>query len=142
MRFVVGVYLAAAGIMDWKKQRVSWKLSLVFGGLGALAWIFFPAFDWVLLAGGILVGICLLGVSKITGEALGYGDGVAVAVTGSYLGFWENVELLFGALLLAALISAVLLLTGRAGRKTRLPFVPFLFTAHVMLTWLGWRAGL
>lgn len=141
LRVIVGVYLALAGFMDWKTQIISWKFSLFFMGIGILAWTFSQAFSWIILAGGILVGICLLGISKVTREALGYGDGIAVAVTGSYLGLWENVELLLGGLFFAAIVSAILLVTRKAGRKTRLPFVPFLFLAHMVLTWIGWRGG-
>lgn len=141
LRIIAGIYLGMAGVMDWKKRRVSVKLSLAFLGLGILLWLQAPAFDWKVLAGGILVGICMLGVGKITGEALGYGDGIAVAVTGCYLGFWQNIELLLTALALTAITGAVLLAVRRAGRKTQLPFLPFLFAAHVLLFCLEWGYG-
>lgn len=85
------------------------------------------------LAGGIIIGLVVLGISKLTKNGIGTGDGLLLCVTGVYLGFWKNLEMFFMALCLAAACSALLLITKRAGRKTQIPFVPFLGIAYLIL---------
>ena len=48
------------------------------------------------ICAGIGVGVLFLLVSKVTEEAIGYGDSVAIMILGGYLGFWKVVGVLFG----------------------------------------------
>ena len=41
------------------------------------------------ICAGIGVGVLFLLVSKVTEEAIGYGDSVAIMILGGYLGFWK-----------------------------------------------------
>lgn len=51
---------------------------------------------WLAMRGAALIpGILLLVLSKITKGAVGQGDGFFFLVSGMYLGFWDNVALLF-----------------------------------------------
>ncbi|MEU2439967.1 A24 family peptidase [Streptomyces rubradiris] len=62
-------------------------------------------------------------------DGMGFGDVKLAAGTGAVLGWygWPTVLLgTFAAFLLGALYGGVLVLTGRAGRKTGVPFGPFL----------------
>ncbi len=81
--------------------------------------------------GGLCVGIVLLIISKVSKGAVGEGDGYLLMITGLLLGLWGNLQLLMGALLLAAIFSSVLLIMNQADKKKELPFVPFLFISYM-----------
>ena len=56
----------------------------------------YEAHLWLAMRGAALIpGILLLVLSKITKGAVGQGDGFFFLVSGMYLGFWDNVALLF-----------------------------------------------
>lgn len=84
------------------------------------------------LAGGAL-GACFIALSKISRE-IGMGDGILLVILGLMLGLRRLIGVLFLALVLCALMAAVLCLMGRAGKRSRLPFVPFLLIGF-LITW-------
>jgi high-affinity Fe2+/Pb2+ permease len=60
-------------------------------------------------------------------------NGYLPTMTGLFLGIWENLVLLLLASVLAGIGSAVLLFFRKKKKKERIPFVPFVFTAYVLL---------
>ena len=76
----------------------------------------------------LFLGLLLLGISVVTEEAMGKGDGWFFLVSGLFLGFWKNVFLLTGGLFLCFPV-AVWLMIGRWGKNTgiKLPLLPFMF---------------
>ncbi len=105
-------------------------------GTGVLVTVFRLAGDSYSLFSvglGCLPGIFLWGVSKLTKGAVGFGDVIVVTCLGMIAG-WEYVSTVcLLALWMAGLLGLVMLIMGRAGRKTALPFVPFLLAACLML---------
>ena len=75
---------------------------------------------------GILTGLLFLGLSFITKEAVGKGDAVMIMLTGAALGFSATAAVLCIGFLLLSLISLVLVVVKKYGRKERIPFFPFL----------------
>lgn len=137
-RWMVGIYLGVCSMTDIRKREIP---LLVTGGmmaLGLIMQILFGKISWLMWGGGILLGVCLAGVSRITNEALGYGDCLCVMAVGACLGAVQNMELFLAGLTLAAIFSAGLLASGKADRKYKLPFLPFLFAAHIGITLLEW----
>ncbi len=59
-------------------------------------------------------------------EGMGLGDVKLLAMIAALLGFWPAVLALFFGVLAASLLGTALLLTGRGGAATRLPFGSFL----------------
>lgn len=86
----------------------------------------------------LLPGLLLLAVCLLAGGAVGSGDGLMWLIIGGVLQPWDGMAALLLAMLLIALWSGVLLLTGRAGRKTRLPFVPFSLAGGVL--WMATKS--
>lgn len=85
---------------------------------------------------GLLPGLLVLLLSYLTKESIGAGDGLLLCAFGLFAGFAETVVVFGMALLLTAVTSMVLLTLRRAGRKTELPFVPFLCGGYlVCLLW-------
>ena len=88
------------------------------------------AFDEALK--GMVAGGIMLLISRITGGKIGEGDACILCVTGIGAGLIKNLEMLCMGFLLAAVVSGVLFITGRAGRNTKLPFVPFLLAGYLI----------
>ncbi len=92
-----------------------------------------------LLVGGIsffLVGA--LGQFLFRKEALGFGDVKFAAMTGAFLG-WQNLILV---LILASFLGsvvgiAVILVSGRRGKSTYIPFGPFLVAGALVAMYFG-----
>jgi leader peptidase (prepilin peptidase)/N-methyltransferase len=87
---------------------------------------------------GLFVFYFLLAVIKPGG--MGFGDVKLAAVLGLYLGFlgWGNLLVgAFAAFLFGGVFGLALILTRRAGRKTAIPFGPWM----ILGAWLGVFAG-
>lgn len=130
---VLLVMLAVSAVEDIRKKKISLIWIGIFAAAGIVGNIFWESESIWSLVGGVCVGILLLGISRVTHGEIGLGDGCIICVIGVYLGFFKNMELLLTALLLAAVCAIILVLLRKAGRKTELPFVPFLCMAHILV---------
>ncbi len=116
---------------DLRKHRIS--ILLTAGIFLAAVILRIWRGEYTALAAGILPGVLLLGLSWITKESLGYGDGLVQSVLGALLGWKKALEILLGAFFLAAIFSAAALAAHRLGRKSELPFLPFILSAYLVL---------
>ena len=82
---------------------------------------------------GAAVGFAMLGIGFLTREKIGYGDGAIVAVSGIFLGFTENLEMLCIALILLELMALFLIVVRKKGRRYRIPFCPFLLAGYLVI---------
>lgn len=87
---------------------------------------------WYLHLAGAGVGLFFLLVSKITKEAIGYGDGWMICILGTFLGISDLLEVLAAAWLLLSM-TAMICLVKKWSRKTAFPLVPFLMTGYVFV---------
>jgi len=83
--------------------------------------------------GGAAFGAVLFAFIYFSKEALGVADGIVITACGIAFGLYEVVVLCFFASLYAGGYAVVLLLTKKAGRKSRIPFLPFLLLGYVSL---------
>ena len=75
---------------------------------------------------GLILGLAFLGIAHITGEAIGKADAALIMLVGAGIGFSDLCIVLllsFAALLMTAM---VLIIVKKAGRKSRVPFYPFM----------------
>lgn len=84
---------------------------------------------------GTLPGIFLLTVGWATGQEVGYGDGIVLLVIGIYLGFSAGISIFLTALLLITPVSLFYIACKKAGRRKKLPFIPFLLAGYLL--WLA-----
>ena len=122
---LTGGFLLLCSCQDIRKRKISAKLLAVFGLIGAVLALESEA-SWQIWAGRLLPGACMLLLSRLSGEAVGYGDGLAVFVCGLLLEPKRNIAMLLTGSFFCALAAAVLFAAGKAKRKTSLPFLPFL----------------
>ena len=145
--------LAGMSVTDLLYRKVSGEL-LAAAGIGAVIFqICYGKCNVWILGGGIAVGLCFLGISRLTGEGIGYGDSIMILLLGIYLGIWKLLILLSGAFFLLALAAVVLLsyysirgkgmAQGTVGmkkisRKYALPFYPFLTCGYILYL-VSWK---
>lgn len=129
VKALVFLLLIINSLADWRKREISLTSLAGFGaaGIGLNLWLGYQSF--LEAAGGVGVGLALLAAAFFTREAIGFGDGLLISVTGIYLGFWENMSLLFTGALCCGLILGIGVLTGRVRMTDRVPLVPFLLLA-------------
>ena len=86
IKSAVFLLLLINGILDWRKGEISLVSLLSFGaaGIGLNVWLGYQSL--LEAAGGAGLGILLLLTAFLTGEAIGFGDGFLLCVTGIYLG--------------------------------------------------------
>lgn len=128
---VMPVFLWLA-IQDKRHLGIS-RLRLWVGTAVLLLAGFFCTCTWQERVGGAAFGAVLFAFIYFSKEALGVADGVVLTACGIAFGVYEVVVLCFLASLYAAGYAVVLLLTKRAGRKSRIPFLPFLLLGYATL---------
>lgn len=145
-KYVMAFFLGAGSAMDLRKREIP----AVFLGGFAAAGILMQL--WTMLAekemggcagwmAGGVAGILLMGIAKVTDQAIGYGDAWTAAVLGVWLGILPMMEIVFLGLFLAAGYSAWLFLVKRAGRKHRIAFLPFLMAGYLVWICMAGEAG-
>lgn len=132
MNLIAGLFLGGLAVADLKYKKISVIPVIIMGVLlfflRGLEGIRIPE-----LVGGLLPGGGMLLLAYLSGEALGVGDGLVLFALGMGYQADKILVMLFVALVSAAVVSVVLLLLKKAGRKSEIPFLPFLF--------LGWLVG-
>ena len=129
--WIVTVWLMVSGVMDKKTRRVTvWMLAL--GGVLAVWAAFCQGCGWPEAAKGMLPGAALVLIAFSTNKA-GYGDGIVLGCLGMALGGERSMLLLGISLFLISLCALVLLAMRRVGKDTRLPFLPFLAAAWLLV---------
>ena len=133
---LLGIF-AVTAYRDWKEQMICVYVPLAAGIAGLLFHLMLPTQKLTDLLLGAGIGAVLLLAARVSREEIGYGDGAMLMVSGIFLGFWRNVELLLTALMLIVPVALFGLLVKHRKKDYRMPFIPFLFAAYVFQ--LGWR---
>ena len=116
---------------DWKTKEIRVSVILGLAILGLVFHIFAPRLEFWNMVGGIGIGVALYLISILTKEQIGRGDALCFMATGVFLGFWQNLILLWASFTLAGIVGMIY---GKATGKTKhvtLPFVPVVFLCLV-----------
>lgn len=134
-------YLCAVALLayhsgiDLRRQHIP-RRSLAAGVVLSFSWALAGAVwgtqSWLAFGIGLLPGAFILLLSKATREQIGRGDAWELIHMGNWMGWSDCLSALGIALLGIFLVSILLLILGRAGRNTRVPFVPFLCAGAVV----------
>ena len=95
------------------------------------------SFAFAGLLAGALPGIFFFLICLLTKGEAGGGDALIILLSGILTGFWNILMICFLALVITGLFGLALMAAGKAGRKTCLPFAPFLLLSYVILLALG-----
>lgn len=150
LELVAFLYLAAVSIalalIDLDTHRLPNRIVLPSYAVGAvlLGAASVIARDWshlvTMLAGGVALFVIYFVIAIAAPRGMGFGDVKLAGVLGLFLGYLGLGQLVvgaFAAFLLGGLFSIGLLIARRAGRKTGIPFGPWMLAG----AWLGAIAG-
>lgn len=129
---VIGILLFVAGITDIRKKQINrgFLLTLMLVCFAAIPFKKdFGIFDAV---GGFVIGLCAIGISMMSREQIGRGDGFVIAAVGLVLGARRCMAAVFAASFIMCIIAILVLLLKRGNRHTRLPFLPAVFAGYVL----------
>lgn len=90
--------------------------------------------------GGMALGAFYLLLAFVNPRGMGWGDVKLSGVLGMYLGWLSWGSVLVGGFLgflLGGLIGSALMLVGRAGRKSKIPFGPFMIAGVFLAVFFG-----
>ena len=133
---IIIIFLCIAAFFDLKKRGIPKKYLLAWGVLEISYLVFIVIWEKnvsFLIEGvvGLIPGVLCILISYISKEQMGYGDGCIILLIG-FLQGWKIASTSFSlALFLLSIVAAVLLIVKKATRKTRVPFVPFLFMGYI-----------
>ncbi len=132
---IVLVFLIWCSVRDVRYQVIS--VRMLFAGISvSMGYLIVKLIRGELELGQagicLMPGILLIVISILAKGAVGMGDGAVWLVIGGALSPWDGVSALLLGMLFIAVWSGGLMLTGRAGRRTRLPFLPFSLAGYVL----------
>ena len=131
------LYLIKASYTDIKKRRICvWEIT-------AIALILFL----LALIGGnlekerlysMIPGLIILFIAHVTDEQIGYGDGLVFLLVGMHTTIMDLMGIILLSLFLCTILSVGLLVLKKCGKRTSLPFIPFITGAYLVRLVSGW----
>lgn len=123
---ILGVVLIPSVFWDIRYKKIS-ILPVISGiVLGLVFSVFRKEKHLVDMVISLLPGLFLLAASFVSKGCIGSGDGFICVFLGCVLPFKYVIYATVTGFMLAAVFGLVLILLKKAGRKTKLPFIPFL----------------
>lgn len=83
------------------------------------------------------IGLALLLISKITHEAMGYGDSMMFLVIGLVEGVNTLLSVLLASVTMAGLVGMIILLILKKDRKYEISFIPFICLSYILMRLIG-----
>ena len=130
---LVMIMLGIETVADIRNRSVSAVRLIVFDVAAvAVNIIFYYQSIWSMI-GGMAVGAVLFLYALLTSESIGYGDCLIFVCAGAYIGFVNNLELLFFSLLAVAVAGGIYALAAHKTIKARIPFVPCIMAVYFIM---------
>ena len=120
--------LIISGICDIKNKAISMKILIPAGVISLVCGICQLYYGTTIYSEicSLIPGGIVLALAYLTKEQIGYGDGLVILALGPVFGLINVIIGLCAAFVISALFSMALLISKKAGKKSSLPFLPFL----------------
>lgn len=128
---MVFLLLGMCSVSDWRKKTMPLSLLVMLSVVIVCFVILCDTVSMRLRLGGVFMGLLFLLISKVTGEAIGYGDSWLILLLGIHMGYLRAIGVLFVASMLAGIASLFFLWKCNWKRTATLPFVPFLSISYL-----------
>jgi len=138
--------LVALSWIDLRTKRLPRRITYVTAAVGVPLLVVAalvehqPKRIWTMLLGAAIAFLLMAAIYVASRGGMGDGDVRLSPLLGAYLG-WLNPGLaavgLFFGFIFGAVVGVALLASGRAGRRTKVPFGPFLALGAVVAVFVG-----
>lgn len=132
-----GLLLFLAGIEDVRKKEIRIIYIVAIGIVACVGCLFRQNHSWYGALGGALIGLCMLGISLLSEEQIGRGDGLVIAALGLFFGVRNTLGMVCFASIFMLPVALLTIIIKKGKTKIRLPFLPALFLGYVMTLLLG-----
>ncbi len=128
--------LLVLSVIDIQTKTIPYPLILIAFIIGGLTVYCNP--NVTILDGlmGLGVGSGFIILSLITRGAIGMGDAIIISFIGFTLGWQTGISVILYALVVSGLVSIFLIAFKKASKKTELPFIPYMFIALAIHTFM------
>lgn len=123
------ILLGIISIIDFSTKKIPVVVLVVMGIVGTAS-SFYAKQSIISVAVALIPGIVLMAAAFLTGEQIGYGDAAVVTLMGLFVTVDIVCSTMVMGLTIAGIISVILIASGRAGRKKRIAFTPFLLLGY------------
>jgi len=140
VNILLAVIMVICAAVDIKKKEIPIWAFITLGIIALIDGIFCKEYELYQMAAGVMPGLLLLGLAKITEQSIGYGDGIVLAEIGCMEGAGGSTIILSGALALAGIFSLGMLVVKKVDKRYKIPFIPFLTAAYLAVLCVqdGW----
>ena len=132
VQYGFGVVFGILAVLDCKRKWFRRSELFLAAGVMLAGGLLLEISLWNRLAGGV-VGLILVGFSLLSGEQFGKGDSLLLLFCGLAMGIYHLAALLMLSFGMSAFVGVGLLLCKKIKKTTKLPYVPFLFAAQLIL---------
>ena len=138
LSLVVIVFLVFSAVFDLKYMILPDFSTIILVSSALLLWFSGHFSQWDYLISAILsfgfLGFLYLVTKK---KGMGFGDVKLAFFMGLFLGWPKIIIAFYVAFIVGAAISLILIIFKKAGRKTQIPFGPFLILGTLIAWWWG-----
>lgn len=127
------LFLGFSSLTDIRRKIIYTIPCFVVAGIGLVFHIIFLDTTWWNQFAGIILGLILLVLSFITGEAIGRGDALVVIALGFVLDAIMVLHIIFCAFVLVDIFAVIGGLVKKIKFKSTLQFIPFLFASEIII---------
>ena len=129
------ILLFVAAVFDIKKKEISLWLITAMAAISisdGILEVFYHKSSPKEMLICLIPGACLMILSAISRQSIGMGDGLIVAAIGLSFGIYRLLLGVSVALFISGIMSIILIVIRKAGKKDTFPFVPFIFAGMVV----------
>lgn len=135
IRVIVMLFLTIGSYCDIKTRKLPMGFLLLFAGVGIYLNLMWKYQNMETLVLGVSFGVMFFVISKVTEEAIGYGDAWGILILGILEGGRKIVPIVFTAFIFSSIYGLYKMITSKMRKRDSMPFFPFMFLA-VLGAWM------
>lgn len=133
---LMAAVMTVCSIADIKRKEISIRFFVILGSIAVIGCFLNSGQINFMVVAGVVPGICMIIISKITDQSIGYGDGIILTEIGLLTGIGKGMLILAVALAVAGVFSLGMVVIKKVNKRYKIPFVPFLTIAYILVIYL------
>lgn len=132
IQIVLLIALGISSLSDVRCRKISLNIILIAMVLIIIALGLYGQLSVHRILGTVMVCGLFIGMSVITGEKIGMGDGLLIALIQLAFGLQRNIEIMMLSFCIAFVIAVCLFVSKKVDRDTKIPLAPILLFCTVL----------